>query len=430
MPRIAAGAILVGAVSALAAVARADSFLPPWTDPGDVPLPTWARSVTPKRPETVIFTIPGRNDARRGTTLPNVRLPLYGTKRSPGCIGRWLLVGPLAWVCSDAADLSADDAFAPPPRRAEDGLPFRYYFVGAGGAYAFLDVDRVEEDAPEQELEPGFGVAIAEERDVHGERWGRTRHARWIAMRELVAARVTGFHGEPVTGDTLDIAWVTSDAASVYSAPKAAGKPAKVLPRFTRVTWREERPAAGPGGAAMVRISDDGVLPEAWARAKDLARPTMAAPPDDIGGAATTERWIDVDLATQTLVAYDGTRPLYATLVSTGRGPTGSDTATPTGVHRVWVKLLTTNMGNLERDDADAHYSIEDVPYVQFFDKAVALHGAFWHQDFGRVHSHGCVNLAPRDAQYLFDFTGPHLPAGWSAALPTPLERGTAIRVR
>ncbi len=67
---------------------------------------------------------------------------------------------------------------------------------------------------------------------------------------------------------------------------------------------------------------------------------------------------------------------------------------------------------------------------MQFFDKGVALHGAFWHRDFGRVRSHGCVNLAPRDAQWIFDFTSPHLPEGWSAVLPTPLERGTAVRVR
>jgi hypothetical protein len=65
-----------------------------------------------------------------------------------------------------------------------------------------------------------------------------------------------------------------------------------------------------------------------------------------------------------------------------------------------------------------------------FFDKAVALHGAFWHRDFGHVHSHGCVNLPPIDARWVFDFTSPHLPAAWSAVFPTQLERGTLVRVR
>ena len=69
-------------------------------------------------------------------------------------------------------------------------------------------------------------------------------------------------------------------------------------------------------------------------------------------------------------------------------------------------------------------------PYVQFFNKAVAIHGAFWHREFGRVKSHGCVNLAPQDAKVLFDFTSPHLPEGWAAVFPTRLEPGTVIRVR
>jgi lipoprotein-anchoring transpeptidase ErfK/SrfK len=178
-----------------------------------------------------------------------------------------------------------------------------------------------------------------------------------------------------------------------------------------------------------VRISDDGVTPTQWMLARDLARPSLAAPPAELG-ADTTERWIDVELATQTLVAYEGTRPVYATLASTGRGPRGSGSDTPAGVHRIWVKILSSNMDDTERDDVDRHYSMEDVPYVQFFDNAVALHGAYWHRDFGRVKSHGCVNLAPLDARWLFTFTEPHVPAAWAAAYPNALEKGTTVRVR
>jgi len=75
-------------------------------------------------------------------------------------------------------------------------------------------------------------------------------------------------------------------------------------------------------------------------------------------------------------------------------------------------------------------FSIEDVPYVQFFDRGVALHGAFWHSSFGKPKSHGCVNLSPLDARALFEFTAPHLPRGWSAVLPSSTEKGTLIRIR
>jgi lipoprotein-anchoring transpeptidase ErfK/SrfK len=87
-------------------------------------------------------------------------------------------------------------------------------------------------------------------------------------------------------------------------------------------------------------------------------------------------------------------------------------------------------MDNLEDENASNYYRIEDVPYVQFFAKGVGLHAAFWHRNFGHERSHGCVNLAPRDAEYLFAWTGPRLPNGWSAALPTRFDEGTLVRVR
>ena len=73
---------------------------------------------------------------------------------------------------------------------------------------------------------------------------------------------------------------------------------------------------------------------------------------------------------------------------------------------------------------------MEDVPWVQFFDNAVALHGVYWHSQFGRVKSHGCVNLAPLDARWLFEFTGPRVQEGWVAAYPAQLDEGTVVQVR
>ncbi|HOU92686.1 MAG TPA: L,D-transpeptidase [Polyangiaceae bacterium] len=142
------------------------------------------------------------------------------------------------------------------------------------------------------------------------------------------------------------------------------------------------------------------------------------------------ERWIDVDRGQQVLTAYEGDRPVFATLVSTGRGPDGTQESTPSGLHRIWIKLLSSDMDNLEDDGASHLYAIQDVPWVMYFDRGYGLHGTFWHRSFGRVRSHGCVNLAPLDARRLFDWTGPRLPAGWSAVLPTAYDRGTLVHVR
>jgi len=73
--------------------------------------------------------------------------------------------------------------------------------------------------------------------------------------------------------------------------------------------------------------------------------------------------------------------------------------------------------------DAEA-YSIEDVPWTQYFSNSVALHGAFWHGGFGLVRSHGCVNLAPIDAKWLFSFTRPVLSAGYLAIWADVADHG------
>ena len=241
----------------------------------------------------------------------------------------------------------------------------------------------------------------------------KSKKGRWFAARELIPSRPFLFHGEQLDDGKLDIAWVIPEKASEFGSEKG-GAVTGSRTRFEKVKILEEK-------NGMARV-DDGK----WLRTKDLAQPRLQEPPKET---EVNERWIDVDLGEQTLTAYEGTRPVFATIVSTGRGPKGTDTATPVGSHRIWVKIFTTKMDNLDKEDIEHHYAIEDVPYVQFFDKAVALHGAFWHHDFGHVHSHGCVNLAPIDARWLFGFTGPHLPGGWTAVYPTKLEKGTVVRV-
>jgi lipoprotein-anchoring transpeptidase ErfK/SrfK len=298
-----------------------------------------------------------------------------------------------------------------------DGAPHPYFFVGKEGASAYASFDLALEGTPDHDLEAGWGVAVAEQRVEQGERWARTTKSLWVAMRDLVAAPPTTFRGQAIDGGALDVAWVVADRALVWASATATGKPVDALARFAVVRVLEEVGRA-------VRVG-----PDRWMLARDLTRPALAPPPAEATRGAG-ERWIDIDLASQTLVAYEGARPVYATLVSSGRGPKGSDSATPPGVHRIWVKLVVSDMANTTRDDIDARYSLEDVPYVQFFDGAVGLHGTYWHRDFGRVRSHGCVNLAPLDARWLFGFTEPRLPRGWAAAYPTELDEGSLVRVR
>lgn len=324
--------------------------------------------------------------------------------------------------------------------RTQNGLPYRYYFAGPNGATGYIHPDQAEEAGSDQELDRGWSVAMEEERTIRGERWGRTTHGKWFRLSELGLVAGFPFHGETIDGD-VSVAWVHANQANVFATEKG-GKAVTTRMRYDRVTLvspaagapaskgglvavRYEKIGSGANGAAAAPAAD--VAETGYMNARDLAIHKAVAPPKEVEG---DERWIDVELASQTLVAYQGTKPVYATIVSTGKGPPASEFGTHLGVHRIWVKILSTRMSNIEKDDVEHPYYIEDVPYVQFFDKAIALHGAYWHKNFGRVQSHGCVNLAPIDAEWLFYFTGPHLPKGWRAAYPTPYEKGAVIRVR
>ena len=86
-------------------------------------------------------------------------------------------------------------------------------------------------------------------------------------------------------------------------------------------------------------------------------------------------------------------------------------------------------MDNLEHTDV-VPYSYEDIPLVQYFTDRVALHAALWHQRFGHPASHGCINLAPADAERLFAFTSPRLPSADGELYVRPGGVATVVRVR
>jgi lipoprotein-anchoring transpeptidase ErfK/SrfK len=415
------GRALLLALVLVPSAARA-SDLPPWRDADDLPISEGASSALASRDETAILSAPSATAERRGTATTGVRLPLFGAKRGPGCAGRWLAVGPWAWICQDAAQI---DVAPPIPAAAASlrPLPYQYYFVGRDGSSGYARLEDAEDVAPDRELEPGFAVAIVELAAKGSERYGRTHHGLWVPMRDLIPTAPVSFEGEEVKDGKLDFAWTFDDRTAVFPSPPTKGaaprKGAATLPRFTMVAILEKLPQVAP---TSYRIGDG-----QWVRARDVRAPTPSPRPSSL---RPGERWIDVELATQTLVAYEDEVPFFATLVSTGKGREGTDTATPKGEFRIWVKLESSNMDNLEDEEAERYYAIEDVPHVQYFAKGVGLHGVFWHRGFGRVRSHGCVNLAPRDAARLFAWTSPRLPAGWSAVLPTPHEQGTIVRVR
>ncbi|HXU81462.1 MAG TPA: L,D-transpeptidase [Polyangia bacterium] len=282
----------------------------------------------------------------------------------------------------------------------------RYYLVGAAGARSF--------EAPGggdvRKLLPGFGMSIVEEHAALGRRWGHTAQGRWVALSELTPARPAALAGVVVTKGALDFGWVVAAGAPLLDS---GGKRVGTRPLFSRQTLN--------GCTDGLCRAEGGFL-----RAEDLRVPKIAPRPAGVGA---TERWLDVDLASQTLVAYEGDRPVFATLVSTGIGAPGSAFATPPGVFHIRSKHRTATMDNLEHTEV-VPYSYEDIPLVQYFTDRVALHAALWHQSFGHPASHGCINLSPADAERLFAFTSPRVAGSEREVWVRPGTPATVVRVR
>ena len=107
----------------------------------------------------------------------------------------------------------------------------------------------------------------------------------------------------------------------------------------------------------------------------------------------TSSRWIEVNVATQRLVAWEGPTPVYAVVVSTGT----DSHPTQSGSFAVQSKYRTARM---QGED----YDVPDVPYTMYYSGGYAIHGAYWHRRFGTPVSHGCVNVAVDHAKWLYDW--------------------------
>ncbi|MBI2892929.1 MAG: L,D-transpeptidase [Deltaproteobacteria bacterium] len=260
-------------------------------------------------------------------------------------------------------------------------------------------------------LERGFFVSINRLIGAKNRRlYFKTVYGRYVPENRVF--RFTGFspfQGVRVdAGHPLPIYFVKSPRAFLDPAPGTRGLERVRADRLTLldVTGREGR---------AYRLASGHLVERSWVARIDRTPP----PPDLVPG----EKWIDVDLSEQTLVAYQGDTPILATMVSTGKE--GFDT--PSGDFRIKSKHVATTMdGNTA---TDGPYSIEDVPWTMYFHRSYALHGAFWHRQYGIARSHGCVNLSPNDARFLFDWTQPALPPGWHGVFATRENPGTRVIV-
>jgi hypothetical protein len=264
-------------------------------------------------------------------------------------------------------------------------------------------------------LQPGFYVSLDSATAPDESGFWRTVRGDFVRLPSGDRVAISARHGTVLPAAPRGpIALVTLANAALYTRDALKGE---LIQQgvFRPHEALELNPEVISRGAGKYRVTFDGriVAESALRYLPEIERPKIIP---------NSARWVAVSLERQTLVAYEGMRPVYATLVSTGK----KGFETPTGVFRIQSKHVSTLMDGQVNDEA---YSIEDVPWVMYFTGSVALHGAFWHERFGQVRSHGCVNLAPLDAHWLFDWAGPQLPSGFHGVLSTADQPGTFVVV-
>lgn len=150
-------------------------------------------------------------------------------------------------------------------------------------------------------------------------------------------------------------------------------------------------PARALASATALRAERNAILRE---KQRGPARANKPAPqPAGVPSTTLTGKWIDIDLSDQTLTAYQDNTSVLQAVVSTGT----RYYPTPTGRFAIQRKYQATHMSG-------PGYSLPNVPYTMFFVGGYAIHGTYWHNNFGTPMSHGCINMRTEEAKWLYDW--------------------------
>jgi hypothetical protein len=271
---------------------------------------------------------------------------------------------------------------------------------------------------------PRSGAAFVSIFESGGRKFGLTGDMAIAPLDRYGKVEPSRFRGMPLSAEApLPVAFVRSRSATLYAGdPRTAGLRAE-----RRLEYREAVSLEGTrvtnGGVSYLKTRDGH-----WLVDQSLLRvePRESMPSWAASSSGTGRTWIDVSIDRQTLVAYEGARPVFVTLVSTGADGTGDPETTHSTIQGEFALHTKHVSVTMDGDEVGDEYDLRDVPYVQYFKEGYALHAAYWHDGFGTPRSHGCINLSPLDARWLFSWTSPSVPATWHGAMS---PRGTLISI-
>jgi hypothetical protein len=235
-------------------------------------------------------------------------------------------------------------------------------------------------------------LTISGEMEVDGQHWYIINAGEYVLAKDIRLVDYSAFRGTEVHAQPeRPFGWVV---LKVVPSDAPGDEPNPIFSELPRYTFLEVFDA---------ETAEDGWIwydigAGRWIKQTHVSLVDLSPPPAAVGAG---DYWVEVDLYEQTMAAYEGERMVFASLVSSGL----NRWATQEGLYQVWDRWLETKMSGAE-GKVD-YYFIEDVPHTMYFDlpNQIALHGAYWHDRFGYKHSHGCVNMPPRAAEWVYNWS-------------------------
>jgi hypothetical protein len=367
----------------------------------------------------------------------------------PGC-ANFYAIEPQGYVCADGerATIDPEDPvlkailpYAPktdtptPHRYGESiGAPRRYHLEGADIVFPTLPRTISE---PRKQVKPRSTVAYSAETTANGQSYLLTADFAWVPKDKVVPYPEITFKGIHLDARVkLPLALFRGkDRPQYRRSPDGAFTPSgEEFKRLSFVALSGQR--AEYEGETYLEVAGG----EAWVKESEAVVPTprpttpWGAPvgEEDTTGKAPKGRatWIEASIRGGWLIAFEGTKPVFVTLISAGRGgepQPGKDlietASTPVGTYPITGKFATATM------EAPNEYIHADVPWAQNFHGPHALHGAYWHDDWGNLKSGGCINVSPIDGKELFEWTDPPVPEGWHGVRWLPWQGPATLLV-
>lgn len=267
-----------------------------------------------------------------------------------------------------------------------------------------------------------FGSMLAYTRafEVDGTTYVLSTNMTVVPAQGLKRFRPSAFHGvelNETTGLQLPIAWMRKKARPKYrrAADGSFEESGEAWPKrgWVALTGVEEK----DGKRRFLETREPGTY--ILSADATVARHRHKLP---YAVRKKPQKWIHIRVTQGTMTLYENETPVFTTLMSPGK-----EGASPYGTYRIeskhHVSTMTTEMGEPKK------FWIADVPWTMYFKRPYAIHGAYWHEDFGEKKSGGCINLSPLDAKHVFDWADPKLPEGWGMAQGYTMGGGTVVLV-